>query len=72
MSKEYSYDRTAEAVADRHQLKVLRQTLRMPPSLAEAMGGPSPSEAEKVLRQKFKYTDSQIRKLKRSYDYDRR
>jgi len=61
----------AASVADRYQLEVLKQTLRVPVSLAKAMGGPSPKEAEQILRGKYKYTDSQIRSLKRAHDYDR-
>lgn len=49
---------------ERHQLKVLTDTLKMPVELAGVMGGPDAEEAEKILRTKYRYTDAEIQKLK--------
>jgi hypothetical protein len=53
----------AVSVADRHQLKILRDTVKNP--LKGMLGGPSAEEAEQILRDKYKYTDAQIRQLKK-------
>lgn len=49
---------------DKHQLKILKDTVKNP-AKGMFMGGPSAEEAEKILRTKFKFTDAQIKKLKR-------
>jgi len=49
---------------ERHQLKVLTDTLKMPAAMAGVMGGPDQEEAEDILRSKFQYTDAEIRWLK--------
>jgi hypothetical protein len=49
---------------ERHQLKVLLDTLKMPSAMAGVMGGPDAEEAEEILRDKFQYTDAEIRRLK--------
>ena len=51
------------SVPDKHQLKILKDTVKNPMK-GKFLGGPSAEEAEKILRQKFGYTDSQIKKLK--------
>lgn len=59
-----AYDKILEAsVADKHQLKILKDTVKNP-AKGKFMGGPSAEEAEKILRSKFKFTDAQIKKLK--------
>jgi len=50
-------------VADKHQLKIAIDTVKNPAK--GMMGGPSAEEAEKTLRNKFGYTDTQIAKLKK-------
>jgi hypothetical protein len=60
--------RKPSSVPEQHQLKILIQTLRMPDPIAGVMGGPSPKEAEKILREKFDYSDAEIRRLKKAYD----
>jgi hypothetical protein len=54
-----------EDVADSHQKKILINTVKNPNSYL--LGGPNAKEAEKILRTKFKYTDSMIKKLKESF-----
>jgi hypothetical protein len=49
--------------ADRHQLAILKDTLRNPLK-GKFLGGPSAEEAEEILRDKFYFTDAQIQKLK--------
>jgi hypothetical protein len=49
-------------VADKHQLKILIDTVKNP--MKGLLGGPDAKEAEHILRTKFKYTDAQIHKLK--------
>jgi hypothetical protein len=51
---------------EKNQLKVLLDTLKMPSAMAGVMGGPSPAEAEKILKQDYDYTDAEIRKLKQA------
>lgn len=38
----------------------------MPAAVAGVMGGPSQEEAEQILRDKFNYTDAEIRRLKQA------
>ena len=66
-------------VADKHQLKIARKTKPIDRCFINLkiaidtvknpakgmMGGPSAEEAEKTLRNKFGYTDTQIAKLKK-------
>ena len=51
------------SVPDRHQLKVLIDTVKNPLK-GKFLGGPSAEEAEEILRNKFNYTDREIQKLK--------
>jgi hypothetical protein len=53
-----------KSVPDKHQLKILKDTVKNP-AKGMFLGGPSAEEAEKILKQKFGYTDAQIKKLKR-------
>jgi hypothetical protein len=50
--------------ADKHQKKIAIDTIKNP-NKGKFLGGPSAAEAEKILKDKFGYTDSQIKKLKR-------
>jgi hypothetical protein len=54
---------TQVSVADRHQLKICRDTVRNP-AKGMFLGGPSAREAEEILRDKFGYTEAQINQLK--------
>jgi hypothetical protein len=54
----------AMSVPDKHQLKILKDTVKNP-AKGMFMGGSSAKEAEEILRTKFKFTDAQIKKLKR-------
>jgi hypothetical protein len=49
---------------ERHHHDIAVKTLKMPPAMAGVMGGPSPHEAEKILRSKYGYSSDEIRKLK--------
>jgi hypothetical protein len=49
---------------DKHQLKICKDTVRNPLK-GMFLGGPSASEAEQILRDKFGYIDEQIQKLKK-------
>jgi hypothetical protein len=40
----------ALTVPEQHQLRIARQTLRMHPAMARVMGGPTPSEARRIIR----------------------
>jgi len=53
---------SASSVPDQHQLRILKDTVKNPAK--GFLGGPSAAEAEKTLREKFNYTDSQINQLK--------
>lgn len=53
------------STADRHQKKIAIDTLKNP-FKGKFLGGMTAKEAEKVLRDKFKYTNKQISKLKES------
>ena len=50
-------------VADSHQLKILKDTVKNP-SKGLFLGGPTAEEAEKILRSKFGFSDKQIQDLK--------
>ena len=50
-------------VPDRHQLRVLIDTVKNPLKGA-FLGGPSAEEAEQILRDKFRYTSAEIQRLK--------
>ena len=52
------------SVADAHQLRILKDTVRNPLK-GQFLGGPSAEEAERTLRSKFRLTSEQIRKLRR-------
>lgn len=51
------------SVPDKHQLRVLKQILRMPDQMAAVAGGPDKKEAREILKSKFGYTDEMIAKL---------
>ena len=51
------------SVADAHQLRILKDTVRNPLK-GQFLGGPSAEEAEETLRSKFRFTSEQIRNLK--------
>ena len=51
------------SVPDKHQLRVLKDTVKNPLK-GVFLGGPSAEESEKILRDKFGYTDKQISNLK--------
>jgi hypothetical protein len=56
------------SIPDRHQLKIAKQTLRMPDEMIGVMGGPSRKEAEELLKKKFGYSDKQISKMSEALD----
>jgi hypothetical protein len=58
--------RKPKDVFERHQLKVLLDTMKAPAAMAGVMGGPGQEEAEEILRDKYQYTDSEIRRLKQA------
>ena len=49
-------------VADRHQLKILKDTIRNP--MMGLLNGPSQATAVHVLKTRFGYTDKQIDNLR--------
>ena len=51
-------------VPSKHQEKIAKDTVKNPDKAL--LGGPSVEEAEKMLKDKFGYTDAQIKKLKES------
>jgi hypothetical protein len=56
--------RTSLSVPDRHQLRILKQDLRMSDAGFSVMGvNSSKAETRKILRDKFGYTEAQIRRL---------
>jgi hypothetical protein len=57
-------------VPDKHQLKILIDTLKMHPAMAGVMGGPSREEAEEILKKKFNWTDADIHKVKHAADVE--
>jgi hypothetical protein len=57
--------KTPQNVFDRHQLKILIDTVKNPLK-GKFLGGPSAEEAEQTLRDKFQYTDAQIQRLKQA------
>jgi len=50
-------------VADQHQLKILRDTVRNPAKAL--MGGPTEAEAVRVLKEQFGYTNKQLDTLRK-------
>ena len=50
------------STADRHQLKICKDTIRNP--YKALLGGPSVADAEVILRTKFKLTEQQIENLR--------
>lgn len=54
---------TAYSIHEKHQLKILLDTVRNPMK-GVFLGGPNANEAEKTLRDKFNYSDAEILKLK--------
>lgn len=52
------------ATPDQHQERICRDTVRNPAK--GLLGGPSATEAEQTLREKFGYSDARITKLKES------
>jgi len=63
---EHFYEKKAStkklSIPDQHQLRILKDTVRNPAK--GFIGGPTAKESEKILREKFHYTDSQISNLK--------
>jgi len=59
------YGHAKLSVADAHQLRILKDTVRNPLK-GQFLGGPSAEEAEDVLRSKFRFTSEQIRNLRRT------
>ena len=53
---------TSTSVPDKHQLKILKDTVRNP-AKGMFLGGPSAQEAEEILKSKFGYSDKQIKKM---------
>lgn len=51
------------SVPDKHQLRICKDTVKNPLK-GVFLGGPNAEESEKILREKFGYTDKQINKLK--------
>jgi hypothetical protein len=56
------------SVPDKHQKRICIQTLKMPDAMVGVAGGPSKEEARKALKDKFGYTDEQIKKLEESVE----
>jgi hypothetical protein len=56
-------------VPDKHQLKILKDTVKNPMK-GKFLGGPSAEEAEETLREKFHFTDKQIQDLKKTAALD--
>jgi hypothetical protein len=50
-------------VAEKHQLKILKDTIRNPAK--ELLGGPTEREAEQMLKERFGYTNKQINNLRK-------
>lgn len=50
--------KSGNVVADKHQLKILKDTVRNPTKAL--MGGPTETEAVRVLKERFGYTDKQL------------
>lgn len=48
------------SVFDKHEHRIARDTLRMNPAMAGVMGGPTPEQATRTLREKFGYSDADI------------
>jgi len=69
---EYSYatdihnaSRKPQTVPERHQLKILIDSVKNPLK-GKFLGGPTAEESEETLRTKFKYTDAEILRLKQA------
>ncbi len=58
-------DSTKLSVADAHQLRILKDSVRNPLK-GLFLGGPSAEEAEYILRSKFRFTSEQIQNMKGS------
>ena len=56
-------------VADKHQLKILRSTVKNPMEYLLNPIGLDQVKAIEILKTKFKYTDKQINKLKEGYKH---
>lgn len=54
------------SVPDKHQLRILKDTVANPLK-GKFLGGPTAEEAEETLRKKFKFTDKQIENLKKAF-----
>lgn len=52
------------STSDKNQLRVLIDTIKNP-SKGMFLGGPTEAEAIRILKTKFKYTDTQIAALKK-------
>ena len=50
------------SVADKHQIKILKDTIRNPDKAL--LGGVSEDEAGKILKDKFGYSAEQIEKIR--------
>ncbi len=61
--------RKPKDTAERHQLKILLDTVKNPQK--GFLGGPDAQEAEATLREKFQYTEAEIRKLKQASQAER-
>jgi len=57
-----------EGVGEKHQKKIAIDTVKNPKKAL--LGGMSVSDAEKVLKTKFKFSDAQIKKLKEEVDLE--
>jgi hypothetical protein len=57
--------RKPQSIPERHQLKILIDTIKNPLK-GKFLGGPTAEEAEETLRTKFDYTDAEIRRLKQA------
>lgn len=51
------------SIFDQHQKQVCEDTVRNP-AKGIFLGGPDADESERILREKFNYTDQQIQRLK--------
>lgn len=53
-----------QTVADKHQYKILIDTIKNPLK-GKFLGGPTEEEAIEILKNKYGYTDADIEKLKK-------
>ena len=68
LPEHYYFGKTSASgggTAEKHQLKVLTDTVKNPMK-GKFLGGPSAEEAEETLRKKFHFTDKQIESLKKA------